>query len=66
MVRLAIRIVFRAGVTIDDVGVMVAVGDDVRVTIKDQERRQPLDSFDNVATDQNPALRREVPGNEQP
>ena len=66
MVRLAVRIVFRAGVTIDDVGVMVAVGDDVRVTIEDQERRQPLDSFDDIAPDQNPALRREVPGNEQP
>ena len=66
MIGLAVRIVLGAGVAIDDVGVMVAVGDDVRIAIKDQKRRQPLDPFDNIATDQDPALLGKVSGNEQP
>ena len=57
LIGLAVGIVRRAGVAVEDVGVVIAVGDDVGVAIEGEEGREPLDPLDHVAADQDPALR---------
>ena len=42
MIGFAVRIVLRTRISIDDVGIVVRVGDDVRIAIKVQERRERL------------------------
>ena len=45
---------------------MVPVRDDIGITVKDQEWRQPFDPLDDIPPQQHPAFGDKISGNEQP
>jgi hypothetical protein len=66
VIAIAVGIVRRGGIGIDDIGIMVPVRDDIRITVKDQEWRQPFDPLDNIPPQQHPAFGDKISGNEEP
>jgi hypothetical protein len=66
MIGVAVGIVVRAGIGIDDVRIVVAIGNNIGIAVEGKERCQRFDPFNDVPAQQHPALGGEIFGNEQP
>jgi hypothetical protein len=52
--------------SIDDIGIVVSIGDNIGIAVEAKEWREPFDPFDDIPPQQHPAFGREIFGNEQP
>ena len=66
VIAIAVRIVRRGGIGIDDIGIMVPVSDDIGIAVEDQEWRQPFDSLNDVPAQQHSAFGDKISRNEEP
>jgi hypothetical protein len=66
LISFAVRKILRRRVSINDIGIMVRICDDVGIAIKEQERSERLCAFDDIPPQHYPALRREIVRDEKP